>query len=227
MIQCPLGINYCLYFKSLDAREVTPHLFCYEVAVGIGVADHKHRLLHESHPRRRASSGETTKETLAFARASSGSPREAVRPAIEPFHIRSKCSCIGRFNSICAKLAFSLESLPSGPPSLGFPTKISSALTGALLVGGNSGKSPNTRASDGHHFLSYGMSRTTRKAMNSPAGSGSNFVIPTPHCGSFPNPSMTSAIFSRVVICGKRRIAAETDSSSTRPLTIVAILLAV
>ena len=70
VIHCACGINYCFDVEVFDARKISSHLFCDEVAVCVSMADYKHRLFHGVHPRLLASSGVTTSETLAFARIS-------------------------------------------------------------------------------------------------------------------------------------------------------------
>jgi len=189
------------------------------------MADYEYRLFHGAHPSFSAIAGVTTIETFAFARLSCP-PSDMARSSIDLFHILWNASCVGRFNSIWAKFPFVVGLSSNGPRGLSSPTKSSSAVTGDRRVGGNSGKSPNTNASDGHERASNGISRTTCSAVNSPSGGSCTLEVVTPHCGSSSRASIAAAVLSRVVSCGKTRATAAADLSEISFVTISATSLA-
>ena len=225
VVFCTSGIYYRFDLEVFYARKISPHLFCDEMAVCVCMADYEYRLFHGVHPSFSAIAGVTTIETFAFARLSCPLS-DAARAATEFSHIFWNALCVGRFISIWAKFPFVVGASSNGPRGLSSPTKSSSAVTGDRRVGGNSGKSPNTSASDGHECASNGISRTTCNAVNPPGGGSFTMEAVTLHKGSSPKASIAAAVHSRVVSCGKTRVTAAADLSEINSITISATSLA-
>jgi len=127
---------------------------------------------------------------------------------------------------MCARFACVVGFSVFGSNLSGAPTKISMAVTGDCLVGGNSGKLPRTSDSDSQVFRPNGISRTTRNAITFPTTSLSISEWVTFHFGRSLRASITFAVSSRLVRNGKSIAAALTPLSSTSSATRLARLSA-